>query len=370
MKVSIITRHSVTNYGSLLQSIALQQVINNMGYESEIIDYVRLDEDYRNITNILVKKSPKWNSNVLSRFIYKSIQSQVYKLMGKAFEKYQQQYLKRSAQKYHSIKELKRNPPRADIYCTGSDQVWGPIGNDVYDKAYFLEFNEFDIKCISYAASFGKSIIDENFKVALKEMLDKYDDLLVRENSALKILQSLGFKNANQVLDPTLLLDSRQWDEYIGTRKINKDYVLIYQLHRNKKMDTYAKQFAKKVGFPLIRITPSLHHVARGGRVVFLPDVVEFLSYIKNAKYMITDSFHGTAFAINYNVQFVAIHPGETATRNQSILELTALNNRMLVDYNDFSYIGKIINYKKVNEVLAVERIKSINLLKKSLADG
>ncbi|MBU3180681.1 polysaccharide pyruvyl transferase family protein [Clostridium psychrophilum] len=366
MKVSIITRHAITNYGSLLQAFALQTVIENLGYDVEIIDYIRHDEDYKNITDVLVKKSLKWNSNSITRFLYKSIQSPEYKLMGKAFKRYRKQYLKLT-NNYCSIKELEKNPPIADIYCTGSDQVWGTIGEDIYDKVYFLDFVQNDKKCISYAASFGKSKIDENFKNMLKGSLKKYDELLVREDSALQILQSLNFKNSSQVLDPTLLLNNEQWDKYIGSKKINKDYVLIYQLHRNNKMDKYSKMFSKKTGLQLIRMTPSLHHIVRGGKVVFLPNIIDFLSYIKNAKYVITDSFHGTAFAINYNVQFIDIHPGETATRNQSILELTGLKNRMLANYNDFSYIDKMIDYKKVNEILTVERVKSINLLKESL---
>lgn len=369
MKVSIITRHAITNYGSLLQSFALQQVIENLGYTTEIIDYVRNDEEYRNITDVLVKRSRKWNSNVVLRSIYKCLQSREYRIAGKKFEGFQHRYLNLS-NRYSSLNELVKHPPIADIYCTGSDQVWGTIGDETYDKAYFLEFVKENSKCISYAASFGKTKMDKGFTTMLKGMLYKYNDLLIRESSALEILHSLGFENSKQVLDPTLLIDSRQWDKYMGTKKINKNYVLIYQLHRNKKMDTYAKAFAKKVNLPLIRITPSLHHVVRGGKVVFLPDIVEFLAYIKNAKYMITDSFHGTAFAINYNVQFINIHPGETATRSQSILELAGLKNRMLTNYSDFSYIDKMIEYIEVNKTLALEREKSISLLKEALMNG
>lgn len=367
MKVAIITRHAITNYGSLLQTFALQTVIENLGYDVEIIDYIRNDEDYKNITEVLVKKSLKWNLNSITRFLYKSIQSPEYKLMGKVFKKYRKQYLKLT-NNYCSIEALNNNPPIADIYCTGSDQVWGGIGEDKYDASYFLDFVKNDKKCISYAASFGKSKIDDSFKNMLKFSLRKYDELLVREDSALQILQSLGFKNSSQVLDPTLLLNSEQWKKYIGSKKINKDYILIYQLHKNKKMDKYSKIFSEKTGFQLIRITPTLHHIVRGGKVVFLPNIMEFLSYIKNAKYVITDSFHGTAFAINYNVQFVDIHPGDTGTRNQSILELTGLMNRMLTNYNDFSFMDNMIDYKNVNEILEMERAKSINLLKKSLS--
>lgn len=94
--------------------------------------------------------------------------------------------------------------------------------------------------------------------------------------------------------------------------------MLIYEIHNNPRLDTYAKYFAAYVGLPLVRITPTLHQAVRGGKMVLLPNIGEFLSYIKNATYMVTDSFHGTAFAINFNTQFIEVLPNTKNRKQES----------------------------------------------------
>ena len=139
----------------------------------------------------------------------------------------------------------------------------------------------------------------------------------------------------------------------------------IYEIHNNPRLDTYAKYFAAYVGLPLVRITPTLHQAVRGGKMVLLPNIGEFLSYIKNATYMVTDSFHGTAFAINFNTQFIEVLPNtKTGSRNQSILHLTDLQDRIVTDFNDFSLTNKKIDFERVNNIIATERAKSIHTLK------
>ena len=363
--IAIITRHAVSNYGSVLQAYALQKAIGKLGYESEIIDYIRTDEDYKNISDTLIKKS-SWNKNALSRLLYKSVQTPEYVIMGKKFELYRKGLINLTEKRYSSSEELKNNPPAADIYCTGSDQVWGAIGNDEIDSAYFLDFVPSDKKKIAYAASFGKTKINSYYETSVKELLNSYDCLTVRETTAIDLIENLGKHNVSQVLDPTLLLDGDEWDTLVKNN-INKGYVLLYQLHRNPQMDKYATHFAKKSGLRLIRLTPLFHRVFKPGKAVYLPTVSEFLSYIKNAEFMITDSFHGTAFAINFNTQFVDILPGETKTRNQSILELTGLSHNILKSYDDFSFIKNRIDFNYANKKLAEERINSLEILKKML---
>ena len=113
-------------------------------------------------------------------------------------------------------------------------------------------------------------------------------------------------------------------------------------------------------------MSPILHQIKRGGKFVYLPDISEFLSLIKNAKYLITDSFHGTAFAINFNTQFIEILPNTgTSSRNQSILKLTELEDRVLTDLEDFSYIDSQIDFSKVNKIIQKNREESIEYLKK-----
>lgn len=128
--------------------------------------------------------------------------------MHKKFSKFRKTYLKQTEKEYNSVEELKNNLPNADVYCTGSDQVWAKIGGVNYDEAYFLNFVPEGKRCISYAASLGKSKIDEELEKKLPELLKKYETILVRENTAEEIIKEKGFNNVKQVLDPTLLLNN------------------------------------------------------------------------------------------------------------------------------------------------------------------
>lgn len=368
MKIDIITRHSVPNYGSLLQSYATQKVIEEMGFESEIINYTRYEERYKNLVNTLIK-GKKWNENILTRAIYKMIQAPNYSKMYKKFEKYRKNFLKESRLEYGSLQELKDNVPEADVYCSGSDQIWGKIGTAEYDEAYFLKFIEDKTKkCIAYSSSFGKEEIGETLEKNIKKLLENYSEILVREDTARAILKSHGFENVEQVLDPTLLLNKNQWSNLANKVKNKyKEYILVYQLHDNKKFDKYAKEFSKKTGLKLLRISPSIYHITRSGKLIYLPNQYEFLSLFQNAEYILTDSFHATVFSIIFNRKFIDILPGKTSTRITSILKLTGLQDRILAKYDDFSFINKNIDFCECNNIIENERKKSLELFKKAI---
>ena len=279
---------------------------------------------------------------------------------GKRFEKERNELLALS-DRYTSPESLKNNPPKADIYMTGSDQVWGPVANGTYDDSYLLSFT--DGKKIAYAASFGHTEMTEEIENYYKKWLTKYSSIAVREDSAVSILEDMGI-NASQVLDPTLLLDKETWKEYLLPVK-KKKYILAYQLHNDKKLGEYAKKVAKEKGLQLIRISPSFHQITREGKLIWCPKLGEFLSYVANAECMITDSFHGTAFAINFNTPFVEVLPNnKTGTRNMSILNLTKLTDRVLKDFNDTDLANKKIDFTYANSVIEEQRQHSINVLK------
>lgn len=367
MKVSVITRHSVINYGSLLQSLATQNVIENLGHQCEIIDYIRDDETYQNFEKTILKQKPNWYNNPVKRFVYLALRQPESVFAGKRFENERKRLLNLT-QLYSSDQELKNHPPCADVYMTGSDQVWGPVVNRTYDSSYCLSFVPNDKKKISYAASFGHTQINEEKTAYFKKWLSEYDDITVREDSAVNILKTMDL-GAKQVLDPTLLLSADEWGKYIS-KDIKGKYVLIYQLHNNPKICEYAKKVAEEKGLPLIRISAYLHQITRPGKFVWCPSMDQFLSYIKNADCMITDSFHGTAFAINFNVSFVEVLPNDnTSTRNVSILNLTGLNDRILKDENDVELALKKPDFTYANKVLQSERKKSLETLAKMIED-
>lgn len=362
MKVQVITRHTPINYGSLLQAIATQKIFESTGCDCQIIDYFRTDEEYGEIERTILKNKKNWNSSLIKRSFYLGLRVPASIYAGKKFRAMQQKYL-HLTQRYSSNAELKEKIEAADYYVTGSDQVWGKIACGQYDTSYFLDFVQEDSKKMSFASSMGHATSTPEEEKLFVESIRKYKHVAVREDSAKDYLRGLGIE-AEQVLDPTLMVNSSEWRQMEG-QKPNGKYVLIYQIHNDKKLGKYAKEYAARKGLPLIRVSQNFHQICLEGKFRYVPDVSDFLSLIDNADTLVTDSFHGTAFAINLNTNFVEILPNtNTGSRNQSILRLLGLTDRIVSDMNDFSIVDRAIDYAPVNEILAAEREKSFEVLK------
>lgn len=347
--ICFITRHAIVNYGSFLQTYATQKIFEDFGLDTVVLDYVREDEEYHNVTELLLRKSKKWNKNFWLRCIYRIVQWPDHYICGKAFEKMRNKYLNLSNRITDIDKDIDKIPV-ADIYCTGSDQVWGEIAQDDVDSMYFLEFAPMNARKIALSASFGKDKYSKDRVAKFKDLLQKYDYITVREDSAVKLVNQVGY-GATQILDPTMIFGKELWKELLVPIRDSK-YVLLYQLNANPAMDNYARLFAEKGGLKLIRISIEAHNSMRTGKFKWCLSPFEFLSYIANAEYMITDSFHGTAFSIMFNRQFVEILPREKIARNMSILKQFGLEDRILENFSDFSYLNQKIDYKFVNTQL------------------
>lgn len=363
-KICFITRHAIVNYGSFLQTYATQKLFEDCGCNAEVLDYVREDEEYHNVTELLLKKSNKWNRNFLTRLVYRIVQWPDHYICGRAFEKERVRYLNLSARITDSIIDAGKIPA-ADIYCTGSDQVWGEIAQDDVDPMYFLEFAPHDTKKIAFSASFGKEDYPQERIEKFKKLLHGYDYITVREDSAVNIVNKAGYE-AMQILDPTMIFGGDRWKKLLPPIH-EKGYVLLYQLNTNHEMDEYAKQFADKTGLKLLRVSVEAHNCMRVGKFKLCLSPFKFLSYIANAEYMITDSFHGTAFAIMFNRQFVEVLPKEKIARNLSVLKQFGLEDRILKNLDDFSYVNRKIDYGFVNDTVEMYRKQSYESLKKML---
>lgn len=362
MKAAVITRHGISNYGSLLQAMATQQVIEDMGHTCEIIDYIRDDESYMQQEKTLLRRKPEWNENPVKRMLYLAVRQPAGIAAGRYFEKARRKYLQ-LPKRYTAREQLVREKPEADVYITGSDQVWGPVENGSYDSTYCLSFTEETDRRIAYAASFGHTDMTPELQEYYRKWLSRYEYIAVREDSAAEILKNMGIR-AVQVLDPTLLLDAAYWSRYTQPIREGK-YLLIYQLHNDRRLDEYAEKAAASTKLPLIRISASLHQISRKGKFVWLPETGQFLSYIKNAECLITDSFHGTAFAINFHTPFVEVLPdNNTGTRNMSILKMTGLTDRILTNVNDTALAERKIDYTEADRILADKRKESLGILR------
>lgn len=366
--VAVITRHAVINYGSLLQSLATQNLVEALGYTCKVIDYIRTDEHYKNTEKVYLKRNTYWANNKLKKVIYLAIRQPESWIVGRKFEKERLRYLNLT-RRFSSLGELTANKPHAKIYATGSDQVWGPIADEPYDDAYFLAFTEnCDIR-VSVAASFGPHDIKGALNDHIKEKLKTYGNLSVREEEAVKIIAEMGIK-ARQILDPTLLLSSETWSKYCWPVKRKRKYILIYQLHDDLELGKYAKAVARKAKLPLLRVSPYYHHVVREGKLIWCPNIRKFLSYINNAECLITDSFHGTAFALNFNTPFVDfLNRNDTGVRQKSLLKLTGLSNRVLKDISDIDLAFKPVDFTYANKVLAEKRKEGMEILSQMLGE-
>lgn len=368
-KVDIITLHRVVNYGSVLQTYALQEKIKEKGFEVETIDYYPERLHLFGMLKRLKNKKEILRKNPIVRFGAQCVIFPSYVQRFSMFKKFLKNYIKMTDKTYYNKEELEKDIPQADIYCTGSDQVWNSEWNEKIEYPFFLDFVPNDKKRISYAASFGKkSLVPEEVEET-RRLVNKYQYLSMREISGVDILKQLGRNDGINVLDPTLLLNKKEWLKIASSKYNSKKYVLMYNLNRNKKIDKYVEKLAKERNLDIYYISYNLHECFKKGKMKCNVKVEDFLSLIANASYVVTDSFHATAFSINFNTPFMIIFPEKFSTRLASILEVTGLQDRIVEDYNDIKLADKAINFEHANKVLEDERKKASEYLDKALND-
>ncbi len=372
MKIDVITLHNVKNYGSVLQSIATQTILEKKGYEVEFINYYRNNLIDDNILKNKLENSKFFSMNCITKLIGKIVLPKTINKQIRVFNKFVKEYIKVTKDTYYSYEELEKNVPKADIYCTGSDQMWNAEWNNGIERAFYLDFLPDETPRFALSSSFGRNEIkDEDEEKEVARMLKKYKAISVRESSGVNILNKMGIKDAEHVLDPTLLLDKNMWQEFVEGKELAKKeekYILVYQLNMdNKEFDEYVKKLSKEKKLPVIRVSINNYQKFKYGKLVATPEVLDFLDYFLKAEYIITDSFHGTAFSINLNKKFICIFPKKFSARLQSILELTGLEDRKLKNNHNVNQIDNEIDYDKVNEILEKERNKTNNFIDRAL---
>ncbi|MBQ7410041.1 MAG: polysaccharide pyruvyl transferase family protein [Clostridia bacterium] len=356
-KINIITLHRIVNYGSVLQAYATQKVFENKNLDVEFIDYYPERMHMLGMLKRIKNKSQKFKKNIILRNIARVIMIPSYIQRFHTFKKFINKNLNLSNVIYKNEDDLKNNPPIADYYCTGSDQVWNTGWNEKIDSPFFLDFDTNGKKCFSYAASFGKSKLENWEKDETKRLLKKYNKLSLREISGVEIVEDLGIKGAINVVDPTLLLTGKEWSELASERYKDKKFIFVYNLNRNKKIDKYVEKLAKEKNLEIYYVSYALHEFYKKGKMKCNVKVEDFLSLLKYAQYVVTDSFHATAFSINFNTEFMIVFPEKYSTRVRSILEITKLEDRIVDNYEDISLCNKRIDFSVANDILKEQRI-------------
>ncbi len=329
--VGIVTIDDYTNYGNRLQNYALTQLMEREGYK--VVNGIRVitKEDWINRTENSLKKKikqaiPYW---FYKRYIYKSPKEKTGLLKSREenFLKFISDYtilIEPVISSTHVQAKKKLEPLGIDCFITGSDQVWNPyFGGKDYE---FLTFTD-SAKKYSFAASIGVDSLPDKVKGYYKKNLQKFRYLSVREEQAALIIKDLVNREADVTLDPTLLLEKSEWDKIIKkpSIKIDKQYICAYFLGEIPKA---VYLFSEKEGLPIYFLNDINY------RELFIIEPREFLYILKNAEFILTDSFHGTAFSIKFHKEFYVFkRQGDTATnlfsRIESITKRFGLESRV-----------------------------------------
>lgn len=383
-KVGIITIFKVDNYGAELQAYATQKALQLMGYDAEIINYPYFVSPRHTPTKMSDPILPiPTKLRLIKKFLplinwYKTLRqtSEAVKIRKRNFESFHSINTKQSAE-YRTMEALYSNANEYDAYVVGSDQVWNPFNNTSLDP-YFLKFAPKGKVRFSYASSFGVSKLPEYGHQYYCEALNGLDSIGVREENAVEIVKNVSGCEAIWVLDPTLLLCSDEWNEVAYEYKPVSDhcgkYVLLYELTPCPYLKQLAFHVAKEKGLNIVRINKDTIRVEQDRGIINVMDAgpAEFLWLFKNASFVVTNSFHGTAFSINFNKNFYVVTPArkDNNSRQRSILRLFNLQHRLMLEGADFPESGVMdVDFMPVNQKLAQERLKCKNFIKHSI-DG
>lgn len=383
-KVGIITIVNVNNYGAELQAFATFRKLQLMGYNAEIINYLYY-KDWRYIDS---KMSRSFNSMSIkgkiiyfakyrvASFVLNKILPLICKNVKQRIANFNSfhQHNTRFSKLYKSMKDLYTDTPIYDVYMVGSDQVWNPNASSSIEP-YFLTFAPHSALTVSYASSFGVSKIENNsIANRIKLGLSSIKTISVRESSGVNLVKELTGRTAQLVCDPTLLLNKSEWTMFMKpVSNMPQRYVLIYQLSESDAIVKLATRIGKQEQIPVYRICKRAFKVKKDKGVVNILNAgpSEFLSLITNASFIITNSFHGTAFSINFDVPFYTVVSAKKKNNNrmESLLDYVGLGKRIVkddVDITNLPIVGYDVNATQLK--LKSFRLESEKFLEDALA--
>jgi len=365
MKIKTITCHNVYNLGASLQAYALQKYLQELGHEVEIIDYKpHYLSGHNKLWGIY---NPKYDKPIIRQlYLMAKLPGRVLSLKRKkAFDSFTKQYL-HLTQRYSSNEELKANPPEADVYIAGSDQIWNPKFRNGRDPAFYLDFVPQNKIKMSYAASLATNEIPKECCSFMSQMIKRLDYVSVRESSSVKLINSLGRNDVVAVCDPVFLLSKDEWHHMgnnIGLN--NQKYILIYDFDKSPIIDQIAKTIAKFKGLSIYNVGPFKKNFAKKNYTYTGP--IDFISLVRDASFIISNSFHATAFALIFNKDFCVVKRTEALNeRLVSLLKDLQLEEHITSDFH--SGLLEEIKYDpinmKLNKVIDFSKKFILNVLK------
>ena len=375
-RIAIASPHYAPNYGTMLQAYALQETLYRMGCESEYINYnSRLPINHR-INNALhllfyhpkdfIKRICGYSVGENHNYFFTDSR---FSASWKAFEDWHSQYI-RSTQKTYDYTDIAQLEEDVSLFLVGSDQTWSPNLTKNYSTFYlnFLRFVKDEKKKNAYAPSFGTFQFTEKFKLSVLDALSSFSYLSCRESKGADWLEKSLKRHVEAVLDPTFLLRPKDWDKVSlpVSNILPERYVLCYKLGEKKIISEFAERVGKKLGLPVYYILTRPGSLAHPHCLSGIGPG-QFISLIRGASCVCTDSFHGSAFCINYNIPFFSFtkreinDPLNDNERIKNLLQEFDLDKHyrqdgdMLIDLKS--------SFDHANEILCCRREKSLDYL-------
>lgn len=367
------------NFGGLLQAYALQTTLSELGAESEQISYIPSPTPFKQKwKNAAERRTVGRNFKKLVQLIYKRLLALVFgrwcknlcRIRFLRFTEFEKE-IPHSKTDYdiHTIESCNGY----DTFITGSDQVWN---GSINLKVYSLLFAVDRATCISYAASYGGGIFNSWQKDILRESLNKYNAISVREKGLAAELKKIVDRNIFVALDPIFLVPKKKWEKEVKKVQLTESFVFCYLLGSCRWHRTFAQKIAKNLGCKLVTIPYADNGSFRFSDLAFgdVKDVTsgprEFLWLVQNAKCVITDSFHATAFSILFNKNFWVLPRYKNDDKNGRIADILddfGLKDRM-ISYNERKIKSdENIDYSHINKILEIRKKESLDYLRESL---
>lgn len=366
------------NYGAALQGYALVRQLRDLGYEAYDVNYLS-DYEYRPQQYSLLKRTWKRLGMLTNLQLVRGKLDQIknrdnLRRNFLVFENFvADNNLTYAKGKFFTINELKQESEAFSAFITGSDVVWNPyLHGGINDPGYFLDFAVDGVKRISYAASFGVTLLPDESRQTLKSYLEKFDAVSVREKSGADLIKKETGMDVQVVLDPTLLLAPQKYDDLVKEPKnLPNKYIAVYKFGDISHTEEKIRELSKKLNLPVVYI-PSGKTTEYSVRYDVGPG--EFIHIVRNAELVISDSFHCSVFCLINHTPFLTFFrtvPKQGKDLNSRMIDLLAmvgLSDRIVkpgesIDYDTLFTVDFAMADKKIEEM----RKKSMTYLKKVL---
>lgn len=353
MKIGILTYQRAENYGALLQAYALMNHLRGLGYDVSFVDYwPQYHVEHYKLFSLTRLKRLSFVNKI--KYIGYTTLWVIPRMLRKIrLEKFMHERLLLG--KTIAYQDDNTITEEYDAVLYGSDQIWRrqTIHYNEFNPWYFGSYNVRTKKRIAFAASMGTIDVQENEEIVLKNWLENFSNISVRESDLKTFLERIGIAS-QQVIDPTFLLHKEDWRKLYRSYNYNGKYILFYNLLETEESVAFANELSYNTGLPIKEINMNLqlsHVISR--RYESCASIERFLQLIDGAEYVVSNSFHGVAFSLIFEKQFWAVGMGEKSNRVKSLLNNVGISDRYISKVKlSFNPTPSHINYKMVNSKL------------------